>query len=69
MHAGGPLSYNDLTSEVDQLDQILFWGFITKGVTPYALTTFLFFIIKQGLIYFTFTLSTIWTITYNQNEN
>jgi hypothetical protein len=64
LHTGGLYLTNDVTSEGNWLHQILFRGFMAKGVNTYACTTFtfdLFFQILQNKLFLNFT-SSIWTI-------
>ena len=52
LHTGGLYLTNYVTSEGNWLHQILFRGFIAKGVNTYAHTTFLCFVfvfLKQVL--------------------
>jgi hypothetical protein len=45
LHTVGLYLTNDVTSEGNWLHQVLFRGFIVKGVNTYTRTTFLFFVL------------------------
>ena len=72
LQTGGLYLANYVTSEGNWLHQILFRGFIAKGVNTYAHTTFPFFFLEFfETSYFT---SPIWTIlcmsmAWNSNKN
>ena len=75
LHTGGLYLINYVTSECNWLHQILFRGFIAKGVKTYACTTFRFYFLEFWSYFFIFYFSSpiltilCMSITWNLNKN